>query len=66
MLGDDLEENACRTTRRPVASLPLANRVGQEVVDNELDTRNLMLVCFFITIGLNARFADLMAGGRVC
>ncbi|WP_419911019.1 sodium/glutamate symporter [Hoeflea sp.] len=30
-----------------------------------LDTRDELLVIFFTTIGLNARFADLIAGGRM-
>ena len=33
-------------------------------VNYELETRNLLLVYFFTTIGLNARFSDLIAGGR--
>ena len=31
----------------------------------ELETRDLLLVIFFATIGLNARFSDLVAGGRM-
>lgn len=31
----------------------------------ELDTRDVLLVIFFTTIGLNARIADLVAGGRL-
>ncbi len=31
----------------------------------DLATRDLLLVVFFATIGLNARFADLIAGGRL-
>jgi len=30
----------------------------------ELSARDVLLVYFFITIGINARFSDLMAGGR--
>ncbi|MEM6934558.1 MAG: sodium/glutamate symporter [Pseudomonadota bacterium] len=36
---------------------------GREVVF-ELETRDMLLVIFFTTIGLNARFADLVRGGR--
>ncbi|MGI9263277.1 MAG: sodium/glutamate symporter, partial [Gammaproteobacteria bacterium] len=31
----------------------------------DLATRDLLLVLFFTTIGLNARFADLIAGGKL-
>ena len=34
-------------------------------IDFELETRDHLLVIFFVTIGLNARFADLVAGGRM-
>ena len=37
---------------------------GLEVVF-ELETRDSLLVLFFTTIGLNARFADLVAGGKL-
>ncbi|WP_206057253.1 sodium/glutamate symporter [Nitratireductor sp. XY-223] len=37
---------------------------GVEITFN-LDTRDELLVVFFTTIGLNARFADLIAGGRM-
>ena len=33
-------------------------------IDFELTTRDRLLVIFFATVGINARFADLMAGGR--
>lgn len=33
-------------------------------IDFELDTRDMLLVVFFTTIGLNARFADLVRAGR--
>lgn len=31
----------------------------------DLETRDQLLVMFFVTIGLNARFSDLVAGGRM-
>jgi len=31
----------------------------------DMETRDTLLVIFFSTIGLNARFSDLMAGGRI-
>ena len=33
-------------------------------IDFELTTRDRLLVMFFATVGINARFADLVAGGR--
>lgn len=37
--------------------------LGREITF-EMDTRDRLLVIFFTTIGLNARFSDLMRGGR--
>ncbi len=38
--------------------------VSGAVVSYDLETRDLLLVYFFTTIGLNARFADLIKGGK--
>ncbi|MEM7671327.1 MAG: sodium/glutamate symporter, partial [Pseudomonadota bacterium] len=38
--------------------------VSDREVAFELETRDILLVIFFTTIGLNARFADLVRGGR--
>jgi ESS family glutamate:Na+ symporter len=37
---------------------------GKIEIEFELDTRDTLLVIFFTTIGLNARFADLVRGGK--
>ncbi|MEM9107036.1 MAG: sodium/glutamate symporter [Pseudomonadota bacterium] len=34
-------------------------------INFDLETRDQLLVMFFVTIGLNARFSDLVAGGRM-
>ncbi len=39
--------------------------VMQVEVTFSMETRNLLLVIFFTTIGLNARFQDLVVGGRM-
>jgi ESS family glutamate:Na+ symporter len=38
--------------------------IGKVEIEFELDTRDTLLVIFFTTIGLNARFADLVRGGK--
>ena len=38
--------------------------IGKIEIEFELDTRDTLLVIFFTTIGLNARFADLVRGGN--
>jgi ESS family glutamate:Na+ symporter len=38
--------------------------LGKVEIEFELDTRDTLLVIFFTTIGLNARFADLVRGGK--
>jgi len=38
--------------------------IGKIEIEFELDTRDTLLVIFFTTIGLNARFADLVRGGK--
>ena len=46
------------------AVLLLIFAVTGTAVTYELETRDRLLVYFFVTIGLNARFSDLIAGGR--
>ncbi len=38
--------------------------IGKVEIEFELDARDTLLVIFFTTIGLNARFADLVRGGK--
>ncbi len=38
--------------------------IGKIEIEFELETRDTLLVIFFTTIGLNARFADLVRGGK--
>ncbi len=38
--------------------------IGKVDIEFELDARDTLLVIFFTTIGLNARFADLVRGGK--
>ncbi|WP_425053056.1 sodium/glutamate symporter [Psychromarinibacter sp. S121] len=47
-----------------LATLAIAITTGREI-EFDLEARDLLLVYFFTTVGLNARFSQLISGGRL-